>query len=314
MSENIQKLIVAPVDGSENALKSLDYINLLLGPDHNIKTALFHVLPRLPLALIEERMKIRKILKQLEDLEIRHTEMAQRFLKTAKERLADMGFAKKKVETAFQKVEVGIARDIVHWSEKKKADAIFIATRGRSHVEAFFMGETAVKVLDNCRVCPVWIVKGAVEERNVLLAIDNSENFIRIVDHAGFMLSGTDVKLTIFHSKRNLRRYISQAVIDEFPEIEKYCRRRAGEKIAPFIQKAKEILIAAGLGEDQVTIKVVNGSRNAAADILKEAQNSEAGTILLGLHGYSGGKDFKMGGITRRVLSLAKNMTVGIVP
>jgi len=38
MTEDIQKMIVVPVDGSENALKSLDYINLLFGPEHNIKT------------------------------------------------------------------------------------------------------------------------------------------------------------------------------------------------------------------------------------------------------------------------------------
>jgi hypothetical protein len=36
MTEDFQKMIVVPVDGSENALKSLDYINLLFGPEHNI--------------------------------------------------------------------------------------------------------------------------------------------------------------------------------------------------------------------------------------------------------------------------------------
>lgn len=306
--------IVVPVDGSENALKSLDYINLIFGPEHNIKTTLFHVLPRLPFLLVEESMKDKKIIKQLEDLETRNTEMAQRLLRTAKGRLVDMGFAKKKVEAAFQKVEVGTARDIVHWSEKKKANAVFIATRGRSRLEAFFMGETAAKVLEYSQVCPVWMVKGSVEKRHVLLAIDNSENSLRAVDHAGFMLPKTDIKMTIFHSKRNLRRYISQAVIDEFPEVQKYWRHKAGEKIAPFMQKAKEMLLAAGFGEDQITIRVVDGSRSAAADILKEVQNSDTGTIFLGLHGYSGVTDFMMGSVTRKVLSLAKNTAVCIVP
>ena len=57
MVEDIQKMIVVPVDGSENALKSLDYINLLFGPQHPIKTTLFYVMPRLPPILVEEIKK-----------------------------------------------------------------------------------------------------------------------------------------------------------------------------------------------------------------------------------------------------------------
>jgi nucleotide-binding universal stress UspA family protein len=314
MAENIQKMIVVPVDGSVNALKPLDYINFVFGPQHDLKTTLFYVLPKLPTFLVEESRKDRKIMKNLQDLESRNTEMAQRLLKAAKDKLVSIGFTKEAVEAVFRKIEVGIARDIVNWSEKKQADAVFISTRGRSRLEAFFMGEIAAKVLEYSRVCPVWMVKGSVKNKNAVLAIDNSENALRAADHAGFMLSGTDAKLTIFHSKRDLRRFIPKAVLDEFPEVQKYWRHRAGEEIVPFIQKAKDMLLAAGLGEDQISTKVVDGSRSAAGDILDEAQNSHTGTIFLGLHGYSGVKDFTMGDVTRKVLNQAKNMTVSIVP
>jgi nucleotide-binding universal stress UspA family protein len=314
MAENIQKMIVVPVDGSENALKSLDYINLIFGSEHNLGTTLFYVMPRLPSILVEEIKKSKETVKKLQDIESRNTEMAQRLLKAAKDRLIDMGFAKETVEAVFRKVEVGIARDIVHWSEKKKADAVFITTRGRSRLETFFMGEVAAKVLEYCRICPVWMLKGSVNKKNVLAAVDNSENALRAVDHAGFMLSGTDAKVTIFHSKRDVRRFIPKAVLNEFPEVQKYWRHKAGEEIAPFMEKAKDMLLAAGLGEDQITAKVVDGSRSAAADILNEAQNSNTGTIFLGLRGYSGVKDFTMGSVTRKVLNQARNMTVSIVP
>ena len=314
MDKRLYKIIVVPVDGSENALKSLDYINLVFGPQHNLKTTLFYVLPKLPPILLEESKKDRKIVKKLQDVESRNTEMAQRLLKVAKDRLIDMGFAKKSVEAVFRKVEVGIARDIVHWSEKKKADAVFITTRGRSRLETFFMGEIAAKVLEYCRICPVWMLKGSIQNKHVLVAVDNSENALRAVDHAGFMLSGTDAKVTVFHSKRDLRRFIPKAVLDEFPEVQKYWRHKAGEEIVPFIQKAKDMLLAAGLGKDQISTRVVDGSRSAAADILNEAQNSDSGTIVLGLRGYSGVKDFTMGNVTRKVLNQARDMTVSVVP
>jgi nucleotide-binding universal stress UspA family protein len=314
MAKDIQKMIVVPVDGSENALKSLDYINLVFGSEHNLLTTLFYVMPRLPPILVEEIKKSKETVKKLQDIEIRNTETAQRLLKAAKDRLVDMGFSKETVEVVFRKVEVGIARDIVHWTEKKKADAIFMATRGRSRLEVFFMGEVAAKVLEYCRICPVWMLKGSVYQKNMLIAVDNSKNALRAVDHAGFMLSGTDANATIFHCKRDLRRFIPRTVLEEFPEVQKFWRHRAGEEIAPFMQKAKETLLAAGLEEEKITSKIVDGSRSAAADILKEARNSDIGTIFLGLRGYAGVKDFKMGTVTRKVLNQAKDTMVCIVP
>ena len=314
MVEDIQKMIVVPVDGSENALKSLDYIKLLFGPEHRIKTTLFYVMPRLPPILVEEIKKSKETIKKLHDIESRNTEMAQQLLEAGKDRLVDMGFTKKTVEAVFRKVEVGIARDIVHWSEKKKADAVFITTRGRSRLETFFMGEIAAKVVEYCRVCPVWMLKGSIRKKHVLVAVDNSKNALRAADHAGFMLSGTDANVTLFHSKRDVRRFIPQTVLEEFPEVQKYWRQKAGEEIVPFMQKAKDRLRAAGLGETQITSRVVDGSRSSAADILNEAQNSGAGTIFLGLRGYSGVKDYTMGSVSRKVLNQAVDLAVSIVP
>jgi nucleotide-binding universal stress UspA family protein len=314
MVDDIQKRIIVPVDGSENALKSLDYINLLFGPEHNIKTTLFYVMPRLPPILVEEIKKSKETVNQLQDIESRNTEMAERLLKAAKDRLLDMGFSKETVEAVFRKVEVGIARDIVHWSEKKKADAIFITTRGRSRLETFFLGEIAAKVLEYCRVCPVWMLKGSIRNKHVLVAVDNSKNALRAVEHAGFMLSGTDVRITIFHSKRDVRRFVPYAVLNEFPEVQKFWRHKAGEEIVPFMQKAKDLLLAAGLKEAQITSKVTDVSRSAAADILEEAQNRAAGTIFLGMRGYSEVKDYAMGSVTRKVLNQAKDLTVSIIP
>jgi nucleotide-binding universal stress UspA family protein len=287
MVKDNQKMIVVPVDGSEDSLKSLDYINLLFGAGHNIKTNLLYVMPRLPTMLVDEFRQRKATIKKLQDLESRNTEMAQHQLQAAKDRLIDMGFAKKSVEAVFRKVEVGIAQDIVHWSEKKSADAILITTRGRSRLEAFFMGEVAAKVLEYCRICPVWMVSGSVRKKDAILAVDNSDNTLRAAKHAGFMLSGTDTHITVFHSKKDLRRFISSAVLDEFPEIHKFWQRKSGDEILPFMKQARDTLLAAGMAENQITIRVVDGSRNTATDIMDEAQNSGAGTIFLGLHGYS---------------------------
>ena len=314
MAAERQKMIVVPVDRSENSLRSLDYINLMFGPKHNLNVTVFHVLPSLPPFLIEESGKDAKIAEQLENLKKKNIGLAKRLLTDAKNKFVQMGFADQAVETICQERRVGIARDICDWAEGNRADAVIISTRGRSKLAAFFLGETANKVLEYSRTCPVWLVKGTVKEKHAILAIDNSKNALRAVDHAGFMLSGTDVNVTVFHSKRDLKRFLPKEVADEFPELQKFWQRKAGKVILPFIQKAKDMLLESGLREDQITTKLVDGSRSAAADILEEIKNSKAGSLFMGLRGYSNVGDFAMGSVTRKVLNHAENMAVCIVP
>ena len=314
MAVEIQKMVVAPVDGSENSLKSLAYTNLMFGPKHNLNVTVFHVLPSLPPFLIEESGKDAKISEQLQNLKKKNIGLAQRLLTDAKNKLVKAGFAEQAVKTVYQERRVGIARDICDWAEDNRADAVILSTRGRGKLAAFFLGETANKVLEYSRTSPVWMIKGTVKQKQAILAIDNSKNALRAVDHAGFMLSDTDVKVTVFHSKRDVKRFLPKELADEFPEMQKFWQRKAGKVILPFIQKAKDMLLEAGLREGQITTKLVDGSRSAAADILEEMKTSKAGSLFMGLHGYSNVKEFAMGSVTRKVLNQAADMAVCIVP
>lgn len=315
MTINPEKRVIVPIDGSENALKPLDYINRVFGPKHNLRLSLVYLLPRLPTVLFEESRKNPETMNQLQEIEKRTSQMARRILADAKDRLMKVGFSQKTVEAVFRKINVGVARDICSWAEKnKKADAIIISSRGRSHLEAFFTGKIANKVLEYVKVCPVWMVKGKVKNKNILLAVDNSDNSMRAVAHAGFMLSGTDVKVTVFHSKRDLRRYVPAEILEEFPGVQKFWQKKAGDAVAPYMKKAREMLIQAGLSEKQISVKLVDGTRSAARDILEQAEENEIGTIVLGKKGHSDIEDYSMGSTTKKVLESASEMAVCIVP
>ncbi len=314
MAAEKQKLIVVPVDGSENSLRALDYTNLMFGPRNDLKVILFHVLPGLPSVLIEESKKDARISEQFQNLKKKNIDLAERLLMDAKNKLVKMGFAEQTVEAVYQERRVGIARDICNWAEDNRADALIISSRGRTRLEAFFTGETANKVLEYIKTCPIWMVKGFVKNSDVLLAVDHSENALRAVDHCGFMLSGTGANVTVFHAKRDLRRFIPREVVDEFPEFKKFWQRKAGEVVAPYLKKSKEMLLKAGLAERQAAIKVIDGSRNPARDILDEARSNGIGTIFLGKRGDSDVKEFSRGGIARKVLDEASDMAICMVP
>jgi nucleotide-binding universal stress UspA family protein len=309
----LSKMVVVPVDGSENAHRSLEYIDLMYGKDHNLEVTLKYVLPSLPPILADDRSMKRETAMKLKTLENKNIRMAEQILSKAKNLLIKKGFKEDLVQTVSRKKDRGIAQDICNWVESKRADAVLMTTRGRSRLEAFFMGEVSSKLLEYCRVCPVWIVEGTVTSNRVLIAIDNSENALRAVDHAGFMLSGTDCPVTIFHSMRHLRRFVPQEVLDEAPELEELWKTKAGQAIEPFMTKAKEMLVKAGVSESQISKKVVDGSRSAASDILEEARNNEYGTIVMGRRGISGVQEFFMGSVSSKVLQSSTGMAIWIV-
>jgi len=309
----LSKMVVLPVDGSENALRSLDYLHLIYGSDHNLEVTLKYVLPSLPPVLADNRSMDRETATKLKIIENKSIRMAEKILTQAKNHLIQKGFDSERVQTVYKKKESGIAQDICQWVESKRADAVLISSRGRSRLEAFFMGEVSSKLLEYCRVCPVWIVQGQVKSNRVLIAVDSSENALRAVDHTGFMLSGTDCPVTIFHTMRHLRRFVPQEVLDEAPELEELWKTKAGQEIEPFMKKAKEMLVKAGVSESQISKKVVDGSRSAASDILEEARNNEYGTIVMGRRGISGVQEFFMGSVSSKVLQNATGMALWIV-
>jgi len=309
----LTKMLVIPVDGSDNAMRSLDYLHLIYGKDHNLEVTLKYVLPSLPPVLADNRFMDRETATKLKTIENKSIRMAEKILTQAKNFLIDRGFDAARVQTVYKKRESGIAQDICQWVESKRADGVLISSRGRSRLEAFFMGEVSSKLLEYCRVCPVWIVQGQVKSKRVLIAVDSSENALRAVDHAGFMLSGTDCPVTIFHTMRNLRRFVPQEVLDEAPELEELWKTKAGQEIEPFMKKAKEVLVKAGVSESQISKKIVDGSRSAASDILEEARNNKYGTIVMGRRGISGVQEFFMGSVSSKVLQNSTGMALWIV-
>ena len=309
----LSKMVVLPVDGSENALRSLDYLHLMYGNDHNLEVTLKYVLPSLPPVLTDNRSMDRETATKLKIIENKSIRLAEKILTQAKNHLIHKGFDSERVQTVYKKKVLGIAQDISQWVESKRADAVLISSRGRSRLEAFFMGEVSSKLLEYCLVCPVWIVQGQVKSNRVLIAVDSSENALRAVDHTGFMLSGTDCPVTIFHTMRHLRRFVPQEVLDEAPELEELWKTKAGQEIEPFMKKAKEMLVKAGVSESQISKKVVDGSRSAASDILEEARNNEYGTIVMGRRGISGVQEFFMGSVSSKVLQNATGMALWIV-
>jgi len=306
----LNKMIIVAVDGSEDALRSLDYLDLIYGAKQNVEVQLLYILPSLPPILVAGHDRQTKM--RLLDIEKKNLQMAERIVTEAKDILLKKDFQEEHIKGVYRKKQIGIARDICNFARDKGADALLVTKRGRSRLEAFLSGEISSKILDCCLTCPVWVVEGTDQSKKVLIAMDISENSLRAADHCGFMLAGTDSQVTLFHSKRHLRGFLPREVIEAAPEVEGLWQNKAGELIAPYMKKGKD-LIQSGLREEQISTKVVDGSRSAAADILKEARSNNFGTIVLGRKGHSSVKEYFMGSTASKVLQDSSGLAVWVV-
>ena len=88
----------------------------------------------------------------------------------------------------------------------------------------------------------------------------------------------------------------------------------AGREIAPTMQKAEQMLIKAGIEETKISVRIVDGSHNAASDILDAANRYACGTIVMGQRGVTGVKEYSMGSVCRKVLQNSKAMALWLVP
>ena len=311
--ENSAKKIVIPVDGSMNSFRSLDYLNLIYGPQQNLTVNLLYVLPTLPRILTEEQKEDKEIITQIKNLEKKNIIMAERILAEARTSLIEKGFEEENVMAVYQKMEVTIPRDICHWARSMEADAILVGRRGRTDLKTFFIGEVCDKLVERCEGTPLWIVGGRVDSKKVLLCIDASQNAIRAAEHAGSMLSGTDCQVTIFHTMRHLRRFVPVSLLEDADELIHLWRTRSGQQVAMYVDKAKDALLNAGIPEEQISIKVAEGTRSEANDILSEALNNDYGTVIMGRRGGSMMKEFVIGSVSKKVLLNLSDLTIWIV-
>lgn len=313
MAHKFKKMIISPIDGSSDSLRSLNYLNFYFGKDPDLKAVLLYILPSLPPLLIDECKKDAAAARKLKELEKKNKMMAEQILEEAKNKLVDKGISSGRIETVYRQKAKDTAHDICWWAEHKNSDAIMLNTRGRSRLEAFFMGETARKVLEFAKICPVWLIKGSIKYRKVLIAFDGSDNALRAVEHAGFILAGTDCSITLFHSKRQLRRFVPKELLNNAAELETLWKSAAAQDVASHMQKAERLLLDRGIAPGQINTKLIDGSRSAAIDILRAARKGEFGTIVMGRKGIASDDDYSLGSITRKIIDDFDDMALWIV-
>lgn len=159
--------------------------------------------------------------------------------------------------------------------------------------------------------------------RNILLAVDGSENAMRAVEYARAMTSGGDFHLRLLHVERLPERDI---FADDEAWREACVQNHAA--MQAFLEQARTVLLEDGLPPERLSLEYVHacawpfdapqGQRcspdlSVSREILRRMQEDGFGTVVIGRRGLSKAEEFIFGSVSNKIMHLAKNCTVWVV-
>ncbi len=152
--------------------------------------------------------------------------------------------------------------------------------------------------------------KKKIVNKNILIAVDDSENACRAVSYVAQLLGNAKgFKVAILH-------VIPQPEEDYFAtsdEKEKWFDRYK-QKVDTMLEECRQILIREGFDSNNVSASsVLRHCPSMAQCILAERDEAEYGTIVVGRHGLSRSEEFLFGSVSSKIVNHARNCTVWVV-
>ena len=309
------KKILVPVDGSAQSLKTVHYVAQIM-PPLTTKIVLFHVLSKIPehfrdLGIVSSTMS-REVVYAMDIMDKEQRAKIEEFMRRARGVLYDAGFPESNVSVEIREMEKGFARDIAAES-RHRYNAIAIGRKGINPLQEMVLGSIASKIVVNyCRI-PIWLVGANPGNGKVLVAMDPSDSAITAVDHVAGILNGTTEEIRLIHAVRGIKSvtegYQNIFIGDYLDKL----NREAAAKITPVFEEAIDHMTAMGISSERISTTVVTGVASRAGAILKEAQEGDFGTIVLGRRGVTRVQNYDMGRVTYKLVQMVADRAVWVV-
>jgi nucleotide-binding universal stress UspA family protein len=276
-----------------------------------MQVKLFHVFSAVPESYwdLEKEPRSIKAIKHVRAWESQQRKEIRNYMDKARQILLSAGFADEKVAIDIHDKKKGVARDII--KEAHGYDVVVSRRRGLGIVRGITMGSVATKLLEKISFTPIVVSGRKIPNKKVLIALDGSEASMRAVDFVGELFGNYAGNIGLLHVIRGIKNknlgYMPLFTPENFIE------KRAKET-GSVLDEARRRLVASGFKPNQLKAHIITGSRSRAAVIAEEAKRGNYLRIILGRRGLSKPDKFSMGRVTYKVIQLAKECAVWVIP
>jgi nucleotide-binding universal stress UspA family protein len=312
MTEVGAKRILLAVDKSRQARRMADYLSEMLRPDA-VEITLLNIFNRFPEAYWDfqpdhasgtgERLPAgrfgerngREILEQVSD------------------GFVAAGFAEARVRTLVRELRQGVARDIA-LEARGGYDLLVLGTRGESTLANLVFGSVTAKLMSSLTDKALCLVEGKPAYTRTLAALDGSDESLQAVLFWAD-LARPSWEITLFHVVRE--NGVPEPESDLGPTLREPSQVWVKDHLRSFnhfLETARTELSKRGFNEAQVSVKIVQGSASRAGAIVEEAAHGRYGNIILGRRGFSRVMEHAMGRVANKVVQLARDKAVWLIP
>lgn len=308
MKRQTQTKMLLAVDGSERSFDAVGYVSKF-APFQNMKVVLFNVFSSVPESYrdLEKDPQFSRAAREVMGWEMQRRKTIRDYMDKARETLLQAGFSDNMIKIKIQNRKKGIARDIIK-EAKNGYSAVVIGRKGDANFKEMVLGSVATKIVHKLSFLPLLMIGKIPPDKKILIAVDGSENAMRAVDYAASTLGGFEFEITLL----NVIRGDLEAEIPHLFFSEKSLED-AKKEINAIFDNAKQRLSDAGFQSNQITTKIVSGTRSRAGAIIQEARDGDYGTIVLGRRGLSRVREFFMGRVGNKVITTIRNRAVWVV-
>ncbi|MDI6688239.1 MAG: universal stress protein [Desulfobacterales bacterium] len=146
--------------------------------------------------------------------------------------------------------------------------------------------------------------------KNILIAVDESENARRAVLYVAKLLEGAEgFRVSVLH-------VIPEPEEDYFPTLEdrdKWLDQHKN-KVDEMLEDYRQILIQGGFDPSVVSVRsIMRHCPSMATCILEEKDEAEYSTVVVGRQGLSRSQEFLFGSVSSKIVNYARNCTVWVV-
>jgi nucleotide-binding universal stress UspA family protein len=306
-------VILAPVDGSDQSMSTVDYLGKTLS-EKRVAIELFHVLSEVPEPFFDlgETSEAAAFQSEIGKWKSNRRSRIEGFMEQARKNLAMNGFSSSGITVSIHPLRKGIARDIINKSGDGYA-AVAIGRRGFGTLPDFMLGSIAAKLADSIDHVPLAIVGGQPDTRKAVVAFDQSRGIRQGLARVSHLLSPKFEEILLCHIVRPLS--------EPHPAREAYFNSRNEanwldentRRIIPAMVDAKRRLGRAGFDPQTFRTAIIKERTSRADGIMKEIEALGAGTLIIGRRGATSVEEFSMGRVTRKILYLAVSRSIWIV-
>ena len=154
----MEKKILIAVDDSRHSKNAVRYAAEAYRTLKDMNFTLMHIQPTISQYLIDEAKKNTKVYAELEKVNRKNTETANRLLEEYKEQMMALGIAESDIQLNTQPRALGVAKDILEFSRAGHFDAIIMGRRGLSGLQDVFLGSVSANVVNHTSNTPFWLV------------------------------------------------------------------------------------------------------------------------------------------------------------